>query len=100
LFEKTHKVVLKSFQAFIHILIWVIFSCGLVMAQDSGDLGTIELPNPSSVTSQYTYDPTTDRYIFSQEIGGYPISTPLVLTVKEYEALVLKEKMQFFPNCT
>jgi cell surface protein SprA len=96
LFEKTHKVVLKSFQAFIHILIWVIFSCGLVMAQDSGDVGTIELPNPSSVTSQYTYDPTTDRYIFSQEIGGYPISTPLVLTVKEYEALVLKEKMQTY----
>ena len=46
MFEKTHKVVLKSFQAFIHILIWVIFSCGLVMAQDSGDVGTIELPNP------------------------------------------------------
>ena len=96
MFEKTHKVVLKSYQVFIHLLVWMIFSCGLVMAQDSADVGTIELPNPSSVTSQYTYDPTTDRYIFSQEIGGYPISVPLVLTVKEYEALVLKEKMQTY----
>ena len=94
MFEKTHKVVLKSYQVFIHLLVWMIFSCGLVMAQDSADLGTIELPNPNSVKSQYNYDPTTDRYIFSQEIGGYPISVPLVLTVKEYEGLVLKEKMQ------
>ena len=72
----------------------MVFSCGVVLAQDRADLGMIELPDPSSVSSQYTYDPTTNRYIFSKEIGGYPISTPLVLTVKEFEALVLKERMQ------
>jgi len=94
LFERTYKVVLNSFHTLLHLLIGVVFSCGVVLAQDRADLGMIELPDPSSVSSQYTYDPTTNRYIFSKEIGGYPISTPLVLTVKEFEALVLKERMQ------
>ena len=96
MFERTHKVVFKSFQPLVHFFLWMFFSCGLVMAQEEADLGTLKLPVPSSVTSQYTYDPTTERYIFSQEIGGYPISVPLVLTVKEYQDLVLKEKMQTY----
>src|SRR6056300_901504 len=76
----------------------MLVGCGIVLAQDQekADLGEISLPNPSSVVSQYKYDPDSNRYIFSQEIGGYPISIPLVLTVQEYQALVLKEKMQTY----
>ncbi|MDA8948793.1 hypothetical protein N9H57_06620, partial [Flavobacteriaceae bacterium] len=96
MFERTHKVVFKSFQPFIHFILWMFLSCGYVLAQDNADIGAIELPVPSSVVSQYTYDPVTDRYVLSQEIGGYPISVPLVLTVKEYQALVLKEKMKIY----
>ena len=70
------------------------FSFGSLVAQDTAQIGSIELPVSDSVESLYKYDQVNDRYIFSEEIGGYPISVPLVLTVKEYESLVLKEKME------
>ncbi|MDG2109240.1 MAG: cell surface protein SprA [Flavobacteriaceae bacterium] len=94
MFERTLKVVFKSFQSFILTLIWIIFGCGIVLSQENAQLGTLDLPNPVSIVSQYIYDIQTDRYIFSKEIGGYPISVPLVLTVEEYQAMILKEKMK------
>ena len=96
MFERTLKLENNLFQHFVQFLIWMIIGCGLVLAQENADLGTLELREPSSLVSQYTYDPSTNRYIFSQEIGGYPISVPLVLSVKEYEALILKEKMKIY----
>ena len=41
----------------------------------------------------YTYDPESNLYILTEEIGGYPISTPMVMTVAEYESFILKEQM-------
>ena len=76
------------------ILFWIAFSCGVVFAQEKADIGGVALPDSSSVSSQYIYDSESDRYIFSKEIGGYPIGIPLILTRKEFEALVLKEQMQ------
>lgn len=96
MFERTLKLENNLFQHFVQFLTWMIIGCGLVLAQENADLGTLELREPSSLVSQYTYDPSTNRYIFSQEIGGYPISVPLVLSVKEYEALILKEKMKIY----
>ena len=51
---------------------------------------------PQSIVSKYTYDPTTELYIFSEEIEGYPVGTPLVLTLEEFETLVLKEQMESY----
>ena len=31
--------------------------------------GKIELNNPPSIVSAYTYDPVTDRYIYNSKIG-------------------------------
>ena len=73
------------------LLLGLLF-CGGIWAQDEADLGAIAPPVPSDLTARYTYDASTNRYILSQEIGGYPINVPLVLTVKEYEAWVLKEQ--------
>ena len=92
--ESKRYVVYESPKALILILFWVISSFGVLSAQQQADIGGIALPNPSSLSSQYTYDSESDRYIFFQEIGGYPIGTPLVLTIKEFEALVLNEQMQ------
>ncbi len=92
--ESKRYVVYKSPKALILILFWIISSFGVISAQQQADIGGIALPNPSSFSSQYTYNSESARYIFSQEIGGYPIGIPLVLTVKEFEALVLKEQMQ------
>ncbi|MEO2100097.1 MAG: hypothetical protein ABGW63_04755, partial [Flavobacteriaceae bacterium] len=72
----------------------MLLSLGSIVAQQASDVGSIAPPLSKSIEQLYTYDPISDRFIFTQEIGGYPISTPIVLTVKEYEALILKEQMQ------
>ena len=94
--ETFRYVVFKPPQNFIITLIWVVFSFGSILAQTAAEIGTINLPVSQNIERLYKYDPATDRYIFSEEIGGYPISIPLVLTVKQYESLVLKEQMQLY----
>ncbi|WP_026718474.1 cell surface protein SprA [Flavobacterium antarcticum] len=56
--------------------------------------GKIEIQNPPSVVSSYTYDPITDRYIYNSKVGDFNTTYPAILTPKEYEALVLKESMR------
>jgi hypothetical protein len=50
--------------------------------------------NPQSVLSAYTYDPVTDRYIYTNSVDGFSINYPIILTPKQYESLVLKESMR------
>ena len=57
-------------------------------------VGQIGISNPPSVVNLYTYDPKTDRYIFTSTIAGYSINYPKFLTPKEYEAMVLKESIR------
>ena len=57
-------------------------------------VGKIQIKDPKSILSSYTYDPVTDRYIYTKTIGDFPIKYPIILTPKEYEALVLKESMR------
>jgi len=60
-------------------------------------LGTVTMPNPSSIVSKYEYDPVLDRYIYTEKIGSVDTKYPLVLTPKEFENLVLEEQMkQYF----
>ena len=58
------------------------------------NLGKIDIKNPPSVVSSYTYDPVTDRYILNTKVAEFIVSYPTILTPKEYEALVLKEAMR------
>ncbi|MES2747775.1 MAG: cell surface protein SprA [Bacteroidota bacterium] len=62
--------------------------------QTGSALGTIRLGNPPSIIDAYTYDPVTDRYVFSSTFDGYNINYPIILTPKEYDDLVLREKMK------
>lgn len=57
-------------------------------------LGKVELKNPKSILSAYTYDPVTDRYIYTNSVDGFSINYPIILTPNEYEKLVLKESMR------
>ncbi|MGA1226031.1 MAG: cell surface protein SprA [Tamlana sp.] len=59
-------------------------------------LGTIKMPNPNSVESKYTYDPLTNRYIYTETIGNYNIKYPIILTPKEYYDLVAKENLRSY----
>ncbi len=69
-------------------------------AQDSTktgfSLGKINIPNPNSVESKYTYDPLSDRYIYTEKIGSFNINYPIILTPKEYYALVAKENLRSY----
>ena len=57
-------------------------------------LGKLSLKNPNSIISKYTYDPLTDKYIYTESIGEYSINYPRILTPEEFKALVQKEQMR------
>ncbi|MEH6537136.1 MAG: cell surface protein SprA [Psychroserpens sp.] len=73
---------------------------GLGHAQDSTktgfSLGKIVIPNPQSIVSKYTYDPTTDRYIYTEKVGDFSINYPLILTPAEYQKLILEERQRLY----
>ncbi|RLJ65719.1 protein involved in gliding motility SprA [Lacinutrix venerupis] len=54
----------------------------------------IEMPNPNSITSMYTYDPETDRYVYTESVGNFNINYPIILTPKEYQDLIFKENLK------
>ncbi|MBG6060407.1 cell surface protein SprA [Flavobacterium sp. CG_9.1] len=83
----------------------LVLFCGFVsqaqveqVAQDTVktgfSLGKLQLKNPQSILSAYTYDPVTDRYVYTNSVDGFSINYPIILTPKEYENLVLKESMR------
>ena len=90
----------------IHTLLFVLFCGYATQAQitpavkDSTitgfSAGKIQIKDPKSILSAYTYDAKTDRYIYTNTIDGFPITSPTILTPKEYEALVLKESMRTY----
>ncbi|MGG7036467.1 MAG: hypothetical protein ACI7YS_14910, partial [Flavobacterium sp.] len=55
--------------------------------------GKVKLKNPKSITTAYTYDPASDRYIYSSTFDGFNINYPIILTPSEYEELVLRESI-------
>ena len=54
-------------------------------------VGKIEIKDPKSILSSYSYDPVTNRYVYTSGIDGITINYPIVLTPAEYEKLVLQE---------
>ena len=59
-------------------------------------LGKILLENPNSIVSKYTYDPKLDRYIYSEMVGDFDISYPIILTPQQYLDLVQQEGMKSY----
>jgi cell surface protein SprA len=85
------------------VFLLVLF-CGFVSqaqvkqeAQDTTNtgfsLGKVQIKTPKSILSAYTYDPATDRYIYTNTVDGFSINYPIVLTPSEYQKLVLKESV-------
>lgn len=56
--------------------------------------GTISLPNPGSIVASYEYDPILDRYVYTEKLGPYNLSVPLILTPEEYQELVIREEIR------
>jgi len=99
---------LRSLQRFILIPILVLvstdaFSQQTPASQDTTttaktgfSLGNMNMPNPQSIVSKYTYDPVTDRYIYTESVGKFNINYPIILTPAEFQKLVLQEQQQLY----
>ena len=57
-------------------------------------LGNLKVPNPNSIVYKYTYDPLTNRYIYTASVGSFNINYPVILTPEEYQKLVLQENLK------
>ena len=56
--------------------------------------GKIVLPDASSIVEAYTYDPVTDKYVYTKTFSGFNINYPIILTPKEYQQLVSREAIR------
>ncbi len=54
-------------------------------------VGKVSIDNPPSILSAYTYDPLTNRYVYTKSVDDFSIDYPIILTPEEYEKLVLQE---------
>ncbi len=104
--EKGAFSILKSYSFKITFL-FMLFLGGAYMAtaqeeqpadtvQTGVALGRILLKNPESIVSKYTYDPQLDRYIYTESVGDFDISYPVILTPQQYLELVRKESMKSY----
>ncbi|GEP49614.1 cell surface protein SprA [Flavobacterium noncentrifugens] len=57
-------------------------------------VGSLQMNNPPSILEAYTYDPVTDRYVYTNSVDGFNINYPIILTPKEYDQLVQREAMR------
>ncbi|HBO30890.1 MAG TPA: cell surface protein SprA, partial [Leeuwenhoekiella sp.] len=64
--------------------------------QTGVSLGKLSLKNPNSIVAKYTYDPLTDKYIYTETLGQYNINYPRILTPDEFKELVKKERMKTY----
>nr|WP_248724254.1 cell surface protein SprA [Seonamhaeicola sp. ML3] len=82
------------------LLLFSIVSWSQETAQDSTKTGfskgSIKAPLPNSIESKYTYDPITDRYIYTEKLGSFNIKYPVILTPQEYHQLVAKENIKSY----
>jgi len=62
----------------------------------SFSFGNLLMPNPNSIVSKYTYDPKTDRYIYTESIGNFNINYPLILSPEEYYKLLGQEALKSY----
>nr|WP_310555739.1 cell surface protein SprA [Flavobacterium sp.] len=54
----------------------------------------LTISDPNSILEAYTYDPITDRYIYTKTFEGFNINYPIVLTPKEYQELISREAVR------
>ncbi|WCM41735.1 cell surface protein SprA [Flavobacterium sp. CBA20B-1] len=58
--------------------------------------GAITLKDVDSIMKMYTYDPVSDRYMYTVTNNDFNLEYPMVLTRKQYEDILLKAAMREF----
>jgi cell surface protein SprA len=56
--------------------------------------GSIKITDPQSILEAYTYDPVTDRYIYTKTFDGFNVNYPIVMTPDEYQKLISREAIR------
>ena len=96
--NRTNQRFFKHYILLAYVLCFSVWTWGQEPVQDSVKtgyhVGKIKMPNPNSIETKYTYDPVTDRYIYTEKIGGFNINYPVILTPDEYYALVARENLK------
>ncbi|GGZ74153.1 T9SS outer membrane translocon Sov/SprA [Algibacter mikhailovii] len=94
------KIAITRIALIVFVFCYSIASWSQQTPQDSVrtgyNLGRLKTPNPNSIESKYRYDPITDRYIYTESIGGFNINYPVILSPKEYYALVAQENQRLY----
>lgn len=73
----------------------LICSFSLWSQEESGyDLSKSKITQSTHITSKYRYEPRSGMYIYTETIEGYSINTPLVMSPKEFQVMVLAEQMK------
>ena len=106
--EKGAESILKSnqFKLFFLCILCLVFHQN-TLAQETDEqqvdsvqtgvaLGRIAFEEPESIVSKYTYDPVLDRYIYTESVGDFDISYPIILSPEQYFELVRKEGMKAY----
>ncbi len=98
------KFYLKFLRFFVFCIFWSYAGSTQLFAQDPAPAqdtirtgsatGTISFPNPPSIVTSYEYDPILNRYFYTERIGRYNLTTPLILTPEEYQQLVIEEEIR------
>jgi cell surface protein SprA len=102
------KTILSFFQNSFRsalVLIFMLGSVFLANAQEENEIvqdstkttysfSELSLPNPNSIQTKYTYDPITDRYMYTETLGNFNINYPIILTPQQYQELVDRENLQ------
>ena len=96
--ESIYGVNYRLLKDYILLIFFIFFSVGLSFAQNSYDLNNLGFNDTKNIEEKYIYNPELNKYIISSEVGDYPITYPLVLTVEEFEALVLKKQLRKYFN--
>ncbi|WP_203256400.1 T9SS outer membrane translocon Sov/SprA [Hyunsoonleella ulvae] len=91
----------KSIKTYVALIALLLVSVSVWAQQPTQDstktgfsLGKIKFPKLNGIESKYTYDPVTDRYIYTEKIGEFNINYPIILTPKEFKDLVAKENLK------
>ena len=79
------------------LLLPLLMFCSFSMwgqVESSYDLSKSRYTKYKGISSKYTYNPKTGMYLYTETIEGYPINAPMVLSPKEFEAMLLAEQMK------
>ena len=90
-YQNIKKQLLSIIAIFLSLVSWAQITTPQDSTSTGYSLGNLQMPNPTSIVSLYTYDPFTDRYIYTESVGDFNINYPIILTPSEYQALIVKE---------